>query len=151
MKINIEDITVKTVDTKKLIEFLAIELNNDEELYIDRFAIFEDKFGIDTDCCFWEIEAKHIDNKIQPVIEVECRIKKIKPDGGYSMRMDKADFTKAIPLKDYFDISNEVRLIDFIRYNYNPRIEGNQRLLMKYIKNENTPNIHNPNKRNPNR
>ena len=129
----IEEIIVKTVDAKKLIDFLAIKLNDGEELYIDKFAIFEDRFGIDTDCCFWEIESKHIDNKIQPVIEVECRIKKRTPNG-YTIRMDKPDFTKLVPLKDYFDISNEVKLIDFIRYNYNPRIVGNQILLMKYIK-----------------
>ena len=132
----IENVTVKTVEIEKLTKFLAIKLNEYEQLYISSFAVFEDKFGIDTDCCFWEIQNQHFNDEIQPVIEIECRIKKRTKDG-YSIRMDKPDFVKTISLKDYFNISKEVKLIDFIRYNYNPRIKGNQQLLMKYINNTN--------------
>ena len=133
----IEDVIVKTVETQELIEFLAIKLNENEQLRIGRFAVFEDKFAIDTDCCFGKIQNQHFNDEIQPVIEIECRIKKRTKDG-CSIRMDKPDFVKTISLKDYFKLSKEVALIDFIRYNYNPRIERNQRLLMKYINNTNT-------------
>ena len=132
MKIN--DIVVNTVDNKKLTDFLAISLNSNEKLYFSKFCVYEDKFGIDIDCCFWNIENKHIDNKIQPVIDIECRIKKY-TDGIYSIRMDKPDFTKTITLEDYLKLSSEIKLTDFIRYNYNPRIIYNQNLLIKYINN----------------
>lgn len=129
----IQDIKLKTVETEKLIEFLNIELNENETLHIDKFAIFENLFEIDTDCCFAELGTQHIDNEIQTVIEIACRIKKRTPTG-YTIRMDRADFYKIISLKDYEKMATEVMLVDFIRFNYNPRIESNQRLLMKHIK-----------------
>lgn len=130
----IGNIVVKTVNKEKLIDFLAIPLNPNEELVIDTFAVYEQKFGIDTDCCFWEIHQGYFNNKIQPVIDIECRIKRHKGGNSYTIRMDKADFFKTISLEDYLSLAEEVKLIDFIRYNYNPRIKGNQKLLMKYIK-----------------
>ena len=130
----IENLIVKTVNTEKLIEFLAVQLNENEKLNIETLAVFETKFALDTDCCFCEIQNSHFDTEIQPVIDIECRIKKYNPDGSYSIRMDKADFVKTISLEDYFKMATEVKLIDFIRYNYNPRIIGNQNLLMKHIK-----------------
>lgn len=130
---NIQDVKVKTVDREKLIDFLAITLKANEKLSIESFAVFEEKFAIDIDCMFWEIQQEHFNNIIQPVIEIDCRIKKYKEDGSYSIRTDKADFAKTISLSDYLSMANEVKLIDFIRYNYNPRIQGNQRLLMQYI------------------
>lgn len=129
----IQDIKVKTVSIENLEKFLAIELPENQKLIIDKFAVFEDKFVIDIDCCFWQLQNSHFNNKIQTVIDIECRIKKFKEDGSYSIRMDRADFVKTISLEDYISISEEVNLIDFIRFNYNPRISGNQSLLMEYI------------------
>jgi hypothetical protein len=120
----IQDIKLKTVETKKL--------NENETLHIDKFAIYERLFEIDTDCCFAELETQHFNDEIQPVIEIACRIKKRTPTG-YTIRMDKADFYKTISVKDYENMATEVMLVDFIRFNYNPRIESNQRLLMKHI------------------
>jgi len=131
---NIQSIKVKTVDTEKLIDFLAISLNENEKLSIDNFAIFEDKFQIDTDCCFSQIQNFHINNKIFPMIEIECRIKKYNSKGGYSIRMDGPDFIKGISLEKYLELATEVDLVDFIRFDYNPRIQDNQKLLMKYIR-----------------
>ena len=131
---NIKTIKIKKVDTEKLIEFLAIPLNENEKLSIDVFGVFENKFGIDTDCCFWEINKAFFDEKIQDVINIECRIKKYNDKGGYSIRMDRADFVKTISLEDYLKLSEEVLLVDFIRLDYNPRITGNQKLLMKHIR-----------------
>ena len=130
----IENITVKTVETEKLIDFLKIELKENQKLNIETFAVFENKFEIDPDCCFGEITKAHTDKKIDYVVNLECRIKNYKPDGSYSMRMDKPDFVKTISLEDYISISEEVNLVDFIRFNYNPRISQNQSLLMKYIR-----------------
>lgn len=130
----IQNITVRTVEKQKLIDFLNVDLSQNEKLCISDFAIYEDKFAIHYDCVFWEIENKHFDNEIQAVIEIDCRIEHHKPDGSYSLRMDKADFSKTISVKDYLSLSKEVKLIDFISYNYNPRIISNQNLLMKYIK-----------------
>jgi hypothetical protein len=130
----IENLTVKTVKKEKLIEFLAIPLKENEELSIDNFAVYENLFGIDKDCCFWDIHNAMFDDKIQPVIDIECRIKKHNGEGSYSIRMDRADFVKTISLDDYFKISEEMKLVDFIRFNYNPRITSNQQLLMKHIR-----------------
>lgn len=132
---NIQDIKVKTVDTEKLIYFLGIILSENEKLEIDSFAIFEDKFQINTDCCFSEIQNFHLNNKIQPVIEIACRIRSYKENGSYTIRMDRPDFAKTISIKSYNRLATEVKLVDFIRFNYNPRIMGNQQLLMKYIRN----------------
>ena len=122
------------ISTEKLEQFLAVELGENQKLSTDSFAVFEDKFGIDTDCCFWELNKGHFNGKIQTVIDVECRIKNYKPDGSYSIRMDRADFVKTISLEDFLSVSEEVNLVDFIRFNYNPRISGNQNLLMKHIR-----------------
>ena len=130
----IQDIIVKTIKKEKLIEFLAIQLNENEKLEIETFSVFENKFMINTDCCFSEIKNAHIENEIIPIIEIDCRIKKYNSEGSYSIRMDKPDFIKIIPFEDYLKLTKEVKLIDFIRLDYNPRIIGNQKLLMKYIK-----------------
>jgi hypothetical protein len=130
----IQDIKVKTVSIENLEKFLNIELPENQKLSIDKFAVFEDKFGIDADCCFWELQSGHFNNKIQTVIDIECRIKHYKENGSYTLRMDKYDFVKTISLEDYISISEEVNLVDFIRFYYNPRISQNQSLLMKYIR-----------------
>ena len=130
----IQDIKVKVIDIEKLKAFLNVELEENQKLSIDKFAIFLYQFWIDTDCCFWEIHSGHFNNKIQPVIDIECRFKTYKPDGSYSIRIDKADFVKTISLEDSLSMATEENLIDFIRFNYNPRISGNQNLLMKYIR-----------------
>lgn len=132
---NIQDIKVKTVDTEKLIDFLGIILSENEKLEIDSFAIFEDKFQISPDCVFSEIQNFHLNNKIQPVIEIDCRIRKYKENGSYTIRMDRPDFVKTISVQSFNRLSKEVNLTDFIRFNYNSRIIGNQQLLMKYIRN----------------
>jgi hypothetical protein len=129
----IEEISIKTVDQNKLIDFLAITLNDNEELYIDKFAIYEDKWCVDTDCIFWPIQKKHIDGKIQSVLDIDCRIKKLTAERGWTLLIDMPDFVKSILLDDFIKISNEVKFIDFIRYNYNFRIRVNQSLFMKYI------------------
>lgn len=128
----IDEIIVKTVNEQRLIDFLKIQLQENEFLVVDNFCIYEDKFGIDIDSCSWELNQEHFENEIQTVIKVECRIKTKTPTGSI-IRTDKPDFIKTISLKDYVSISTEVKLIDFIRYNYNPRIISNQQLLMKYI------------------
>ena len=133
----IQDIKVRTVSAEKLEKFLAIELPENQKLSIDKFAVFEDKYAIDIDSRFWEIHNRYSKNKIQTSIDVECRIMKYKEDGSFSIRMDKPDFIVAITLEDYVSISEEINLIDFIRFNYNPRIQENQSLLMKYINSNN--------------
>lgn len=130
----IEDIKVRTVSREKLEKFLNVELPENQKLSIDKIAVYKDKFGIDTDCCFWKLNNAHFDNKIQVVIDIECRIWKCKDDGSRTIRMDQPDFIKHISLKDFISISNEVNLKDFIRFNYNPRITQNQNLLMEHIR-----------------
>lgn len=130
----IENVKVNTVDSDKLIEFLAIELKENQKLNIENFCVFDKYFAIDPDCCFNEISHAHLDGIIQPIIEIECRIKTYSENGSYKMRMDKPDFVKVISLSQYLKLSNEKKLTDFIRFNYNPRIQGNQNLLMKYIR-----------------
>lgn len=129
----IKNITVQYVSREKLIDFLNIKLQKDEKLVIENFAIWSDKYGIDIDCCFWELANHHINNEVKKCIEVECRIRR-KTKDGYTMRMDRADFVKTISLNDYLNLAEDMQLVDFIRFNYNPRIIGNQRLLMKHIK-----------------
>ena len=131
---NIKDIKVRTVNLDELIKYLSIKLPEKQELAIDKFAVFEDKFVIDSDCCFSHVEHYHIDNEIKSYIEISCRVKKFNDDKSYSIRMDRADFTKLISLENFISISHDVDLIEFIRYNYNPRITSNQNLLLDYIK-----------------
>ena len=130
---NIKNVKIQVVETEKLIDFLAIPLKENEKLSIDTFGVFENKFEINTDCCFGEIHQAFFNDKIQDVIDLECRIKKYDAKGSYSIRMDRADFIKTISLEDYLKLSKEVLLVDFIRLDYNPRIISNQKLLMKYI------------------
>lgn len=130
---NIKDILVRKVDKEVLITFLNIQLKENEKLHVENFCIFENLFVINIDCCFSEIKNQHINDNIIQVIEIECRIKKYTKEGSYTIRMDKPDFVKVISLSDYLSISSEVKLIDFIRFNYNPRIINNQKLLMKHI------------------
>lgn len=130
----IENITVQHVKKEKLIDYLNIQLKENESLVIENFAVWSDKFGIDIDCCFWEIVDKYIDNNIVKCIELECRIKKYDGNGSYRLRIDKADFVKTITLNEYLELSEDVQLVDFIRLDYNPRITQNQKLLMEYIR-----------------
>lgn len=130
---NISDVKVKSVKSEKLVEFLAIKLKENQKLNVENFCVFDNFFMIDSDCCFGEIINGHFDNVIQPIIEIECRIKTYNSDGGYSLRMDKPDFVKIILLSQYLELATEINLIDFIRFNYNPRIMSNQNLLMKHI------------------
>jgi len=97
----IENVIIRTVETEKLIEFLAIELKENEKLSINKFGVFEDKFGIDTDCVFWIINNAYIDDVAQPSVDIECRIRTYAKDGSYTIRMDKADFVKTITLESY--------------------------------------------------
>jgi hypothetical protein len=131
--IKLEDITLRTVEKDKLYNFLDIILPENQKLHIDTFAVYKDVCAVDTDCCFWDIHEQHFDGKIQPVLMIECRIKKYDSEGRYSIRMDKSDFIKTVPLSDYLSISQEIKMTDFIRFNYNPRIESNQRLFLKHI------------------
>lgn len=131
----IQDIKVKTVEVEKLIDFLGIQLLENEKLDIYKFALFEDKFQIDTDCCFSEIEHFHFENKVEACVQISCRVKTFKADGSFKIRMNRPDFIKIISVESYNSLATEVNLVDFIRFNYNPRITGNQQLLMKYIRN----------------
>lgn len=128
----IEEIIVKTASKDEIIKLINIQLEEDQEIYFNKIAVYRDLYDIDPDCCFSQINQHHIKGKIIPVLEIECRIKKRTPDG-YTIRMDGPDFIAVVPLEEFFKIAEDVKLIDFIRYNYNPRIQRNQVELMKYI------------------
>jgi len=132
----IEQVIVQVPDIDKLIELINIPLPENQKLYIDKFAIFGTRYGIDADCMFWDLYSEYIDGVIKPVVSIGIRIKHFNKNGGYQIRMDKDDFVKNIAVDDLLKISTSQNLVDFIRFNYNPRIEGNQRLLMKYINNK---------------
>ena len=129
-----ENITLKTVTEEKLIEFFAVELPEHEALHIPKLAIYEDKFWLDVDCCFNYLETHHVDGKLTKVIEFDCRIRKYNDQGGYSIRMDQADFVKQISLDDYLKLAHDVKFTEFVRFNYNPRIVDNQSMFMKHLK-----------------
>ena len=128
----IENITVQHVKKEKLIDYLNIQLKENESLVIENFAVWSDKFGIDIYCCFWNLVSKHIDNEFVMCIDIECRIKKHDENGSATIRMDRADFVKTITLSEYLSIAEDVQLIEFIRYH--SRITQNQKLLMEYIR-----------------
>ncbi|OBQ56075.1 hypothetical protein JJL45_05320 [Tamlana sp. s12] len=133
-EIKIANITVQYAEAEKLVKYLNIKLKDNETLIIENFAVWSDKFGIDIDCCFWNIVKKHIENEFVMCIDIECRIKKYHENGTATIRIDRPDFVKTITLKEYLKLAEDVQLVDFIRYNYNPRIIQNQKLLIKYIK-----------------
>lgn len=130
----IEKIVVRRVCVEKLIAFFDVQLQENERLYFDDVAVWNDTFWISTDCTFSSVVDRHYDSKIHKVIDVECRVNKYKEDGSYSMRMDKPDFVKAISLEDFKSVSDEWFLKDFIRFNYNSRIISNQKLFMEYVR-----------------
>jgi len=131
----IENIIVNHVSPEKLSAFLNIKLESNQKLLIEKFAVWSSTLGISTDSCFWHIMDRHQDNNtIVKCVDIECRIQKFTSENGYSLRMDKPDFIKTITLDDYLKLSTPLKLIDFIRYNYNPRIISNQKLLLNHIK-----------------
>lgn len=130
----IQDIKIQTVTTEVLKDFLNIKLEPKQELQVFPFAVWKDKYALDTDCIFWELQQEHVKETVETVLRVECIIKYLKDDGSYTVKSFKPDFIKTILLSDYLKLSKEIKLVDFIRFNYNPRIMSNQKLFMSYIK-----------------
>ena len=129
----IKDVKVLVIQKEKLVDFLNINLKENQELSVDNFCIYASNFMIDGDCCFSEIQGTFVNGSITPILEIPCRIK-TKTSNGYTIRMDRPDFTQFVLLSDLKPIMEEKNIIEFIRYNYNPRIQQNQNLLLKYIK-----------------
>lgn len=130
MNLKLKDMLVQVVDEKKLVEFLAVELPKNQELYLHSFAVWNNHFEVTPDVCFSEIYCHHFNGEIQPVLEIECQIKKWNEERT-SYSVGGVDFIKVMALKDYLALSVEKKLTDYIRYNYNPRIMSNQRLFVK--------------------
>jgi hypothetical protein len=53
---------------------------------------------------FLEINQAFFNEKYKHAIDIECRIKKYNDKGGYSIRMDKADFVKNNFFRRLFEI-----------------------------------------------
>ncbi len=130
---DIKDVIVRKIDSKKLLSFLNIELEENQELEVSSFALYKDKIELTPDCCFGYLPKKHFKGKIQTVVDVACHIVKINKDKGIRSYPMNPSFYKAVAFDDLKLLSEKVKLIDFIRYNYNPRIIQNQNLLMKHI------------------
>ena len=130
----IQDITVQVVNIEKLIAHLDIPLPENQKICIDQFAIYEDKFDIDIDSNFCDINVHISEKQICRCVEIPIRLKTYNEKGSYSIRMDRADFIKVLPLSEVLALAHEQKLTNFIRFNYNPRIISNQKLLMKQIR-----------------
>lgn len=135
MKMDIEDEMVMEVDKEKLKALLDVKVTEWQELDCRTFAIWEDKICVDPDCVFWDTEKKLISGKVLTVVEVACRFIEIDPQTKSKSFNTVPDFSADVEVETLKGISKEVRLVDFIRFNYNPRIMGNQKLLMKHIRN----------------
>ncbi|MFB9055037.1 hypothetical protein ACFFVB_18295 [Formosa undariae] len=131
----LENKVIQTVKNDKLIDFLNIKLNQNEQLMINSFAVLYGEWLIDPDSCFWPVCTRYENNEFIKYIDIECRIKKQNPDGSFRFRIDRADFIHSIKLTDYIYLSEQMMLTDYLRYNYNPRIIRNQNLLIEAINN----------------
>jgi hypothetical protein len=129
---NIESISVKKVERDILKESLKIPVTDNSLLEIRNFCVYEDAFCIDNDCVFWEIENKYFEGKVQKVISIPCWLH-IVDSNGFQSTHYYSDFSADISLEAYLKMAERINLTDFIRYNYNPRIISNQRLLLKFI------------------
>jgi hypothetical protein len=136
----ITDVKVRVLNLDKLINESGYKIP-DCQLLLPNVALYENLFLIDTDACFSLIE-KYIVNQdggfyFTQAIELNCRIEKIGSTDSNGVTKSsissKDDFNWILLIEDIEEFLIEKPLVDFIRYNYNPRIISNQNLLMEYI------------------
>lgn len=126
----IEDIKVRFIKSEQLEKILGIEVPINHRLNISKECVFEDAFMINTDCNFSNINTWHHNEEIQKCLIFDCSFD-AKTETGYKIGVNR--FGKMISLTQFLLLASEMPLIEFIRFNYNPRIIGNQNLLMEHI------------------
>jgi UTP:GlnB (protein PII) uridylyltransferase len=132
-KMNIENIMVYEVSQKRLLKKCKITLADNEELIVNQIAIYKDEYIIDTDCCFHDTTNEVIKTEIKKTALIGFRIARHHKNG-YTLR-GAPEFYQRFFIEDLIKISKEVPLIEFIRYNYNPRIIANQKNFLSYATN----------------
>ena len=126
----LEEIKIRVIDTEKLKELFNINVPSNKRLNIKKECVYEDTFMIDTDCIFSEVNQFYHKGIIKKCLLFECSFD-TKTDTGWNLSTIR--FGKFMTLKEFLIHSELMPLKDFIRYNYNPRIIGNQKLLISYI------------------
>ena len=128
---SLEQIKVRVINTEKLKELFAIEVPNNQRLKIKKECLYENAFMICTDCLFSEVQQYYHKGKIQKCLLFECSFDTQTSQNGWSSGTTR--FGKFMTLTEFLTHSELIPLTEFIRYNYNPRIIGNQNLLLEYI------------------
>jgi len=127
----LENVKVRVIDTEKLKEIFAINVPDNQRLVIRRECVFADCFMIKTDCQFSEIQLYHHKENIQKCLLFECSFDTKTSENGWGIGTTR--FGKFMTFNDFLHYSKLIPITEFIRYNYNPRIIGNQNLLLEYI------------------
>lgn len=134
-----EILMVFPLDKDAIIKHISVFVppKNNQEYYIETVALFRDEIIVDTECCYYILEKKHVDYFVDFVHDIPVRIK-TKTKSGHSMSMT-TDFYFPINvdyLKSTFCMP-QTSLKDFMgtRYGYNPRIEKNTREFIRDMNN----------------
>lgn len=128
---SLEEIKVRVVNTEKLKELFAIEVPNNKRLNIKKECLYADAFMVNTDCLFSEVQQYYHKGNIQKCLLLECSFDTKTSETGWSI--GTTIFGKLMTLNEFLTYSELIPITEFIRYNYNPRIIGNQNLLLEYI------------------
>ena len=128
---SLEQIKVRVINTEKLKELFAIEVPNNQRLNIKKECLYADAFMICTDCLFSEVQQYYHKGSIQKCLLFECSFDTQTSEIGWSIGTTR--FGKFMTLNEFLIHSELIPITEFIRYNYNPRITGNQNLLLEYI------------------
>ena len=128
---SLEQIKVRVINTEKLKELLSIVVPDNQRLNIKKECLYADAFMICTDCLFSEVQQYYHKGSIQKCLLFECSFDTQTTENGWSIGTTR--FGKLITVKDFLIHSELIPITEFIRYNYNPRIKGNQNLLLEYI------------------
>lgn len=128
---SLEEIQVRVIDTEKLKTIFRIEVPNNKRLCIKKECLYADAFMIDTDCIFSEVNEYYHKYHIQKCLLFECSFDTKLADNGW--RIGTTRFGTVMTLNEFLMNSTLIPITEFIRYNYNPRIINNQKLLLEYI------------------
>lgn len=128
---SLEEIKVRFIKTEKLEEMFGIEVPNNQRLKITKECLYADAFMINSDCMFSDVKQYYHKGTIQKCLLFDCSFDTRTSENGWSI--GTTTFGKFMTLNEFLLNSELMPITEFIRYNYNPRIIGNQKLLLEYI------------------
>ncbi len=131
-----EQLMVKPINKEKLEKYLTktFPVKKNQRCRTELSALVCENVMTDNECCYWYLEKKFHDGKIQFVYTAPVGlVTKTKTGESFSLTPSFYHDMSLDELKPY--IQKEVSLKEFMtgRFNYNPRITSNQRNFMKNV------------------